>query len=315
MKINLKIQIKNRLYLIVALLPFFAIAQSTIELPSTYYLYHPNPRTGPYLIKNENVQLRATLDSIKQCSEEIQKKFYEKLSESEIAPLKVAKYHFKNKFEDFTFSINENGFLNGEAKRIKLKNTDYKTTLTFLNGVLIKTKTIIGSKNLLYSQSELKDFVVTKERFYNSGKLLKKEIEDLKIENQNNIVSTEYYENGNVMIYQNTIEGIYKAFTENGILKRHTDDNIGFARIYDNEGKLEKHSYKKGNENYTEYYTKGLLNKKEIISDKESREYFYKNGKMIYYEVYNPKTNEEKTFDSKNKLIPGKTIVRGTINY
>lgn len=299
------------LYFIIAFVPFLSFAQKRTELPSSYYLYRTNPRTKPYLIKNEDVQLYANQDSIKQFSEEVQKKFYEKLAESEIVILNAGRYHFKNKYEDFTFSINENGLINGEANYFRFKNTAYQSTFTFVNGVLVKTKTINTIKNEIFSQSELKDEVLTEESFYPSGKLKEQRIEDFRITDyQKNTIRTVYFEDGPINDYNNTIDGIFKVYNSSGTLKRHADNKQGFDKLYNKDETLDMIFYNKGDESRTEYYVKGVINKKQTENKEESREYFYENGKMLYYEVYNLKTKERKVFDSKNKLMPGKTIPR-----
>jgi hypothetical protein len=319
LKQNIKIQMKKNFYLVFSIFPLFTIAQNTIELPASYFLDQTSPRTKPCLIKkliNYNMYLNVNHDSIKQFNDEVQLKYYEKLLESEVVNLNTGNYHFENKDVNFSFSINERGFINGESNYSELKNNDYQSVFTFLNGVLIKTKTIISSENQLYSQTALNDSILTEELFYKSGKLKEKATEYFRIkEYQKNTIRTIYYENGSIDSYSNTIDGIYKSFYNNGKLSRHTDDKIGFGKFYEENGILESQYYKKGDEFCKEYYNNGLLNGKQTSNKKESKEYFYENGKIIYYEVFDLETKQRKVFDSKNKLIPGKTIPRVSIGF
>lgn len=297
--------------------PLLAIAQNKIELPSSYFLERTSQRTEPCLIKkliNYNMYLSANHDSIKQFNTDIQLEYYKKITESETVNLNIGNYHFQNKDVDFIFSINENGLLNGEAKFYKLKSPDYQSAFTFLNGILIKTKTIVNSKNQIYSQTELKDSILTEELFYPSGKLREKTTEDFKIrEYKKNTITIKYYENGITESYYNSLEGIEKYFNSKGKLTKHIDDKNGFGKYYDDNGIIDNQYYKKGNECCKESYSNGVISSKKCRNDRESREYFYEKGKMTHYEIYNLTTRESRVFDSKNKLMQGKSIPRISI--
>jgi hypothetical protein len=255
---------KTIIYFLILCFQITVFGQNTIELPPHYYFDRSNPIVAPILIRKlVNPKLHSSMnnDSIQKLDRNSQDEYYKKLWESESVTLKSGNYHCLNVNNiEMSFTINENGFLNGEATYFDLNEKDYITTIIFDNGFLKHSKTEIISKDQLYSQVEVKDSIQTLLTFYPSGKLKMKEIEDFKIKiYQQNIVTTKYYEDGKVSVEDDKINKTFKFFNSNGKLERITDDKNGFGKYFDKNGIMERQYYRKGDEKCEENYDNGKL--------------------------------------------------------
>ena len=222
--------------------------------------------------------------------------------------LEQGDYAIINRYLSFLFSINENGMLHGRAEYRTKKHPDYMTAFQYDNGVMVASRTLNTATDSVFSETSLKDSVLTVTKYYPSGQMQEVEITDYKIKNNaaNNIRTT-YYESGQIEKESNKIAQTFKTFSENGNPKRFVDDKNGIWISYDEDGTKESHSYRNGDEACMERYAHGVIILKECTSDKESKTYRYENGKMTYVEVYNRQTRQTTFFDAKGKPLKDKT--------
>lgn len=295
-------------------------AQEYKKLPDSYFINREGDNDidansiRNYL--NYDLFLMRYSDRIQQLSNIEKRNFYDKMYESEIVNLKEGNYYIDNEDAYFKFIIDENGILNGKAQSIVHGKRSYEKNIVFLNGVIVSQITINLQTNKIDSKKELRDSVFT-EQLYDKNEILQTRIStNYKLGgDKSNYISTHYYENGKISCEQNNINETFMGYHQNGKLERYTDDKNMFGKYYDENGVLESQYYKKGNDSCQESYNNGIISSKQCRNEKESKEYFYVNGKMTEYEIYNLKTGESRVFNSNNKLKPGKKIPRVSIGY
>lgn len=221
--------------------------------------------------------------------------------------LKKGDYTISNKSLNFDFTIDENGIVNGEAKYIYKRQPDYAAFILYNNGFIVKSQTINITDSTVFSEIELNDSILTERRFYPSGKLKEVKTTDFKIKNDaHNRICITYFENGQVEVEDNDIKQTFKVFYENGKPQRIMDDLNGFMTFYNEDGTKESHSYKDKDGTCQESFKDGIIDHKECFYEKEFITYFYKNGKLTYYKVYNRETHKENYYNASGKQIERK---------
>ena len=144
--------------------------------------------------------------------------------------------------------------------------------------------------------------------FYdNIGNLETEESFDLRLGKRSDAnITTGYYPNGKLKYKWNSIKKHSIRYYENGILWEEKDEKKGYGKSFSEDGRLTGQWYQEGdticNETYYER-DKGKLSSKNCVNDKEEKEYYYKNGKLEYYTVFNKIDRKIRTYNTQGKEI------------
>ncbi len=124
--------------------------------------------------------------------------------------------------------------------------------------------------------------------------------------NWQNSILTEYYEDGKIRSENDGVNKIQKNFYENGKQRSFSNSKTNESIYYDQQGRKTEHSYPtKDNGWCREYFQNGLITNKNCNNSDHSQKtnYYYKNGKLDYYEIEDNIKGEIKKYDKNKKLI------------
>lgn len=129
-------------------------AQKRIELSKEYYFEIDKPSMDRVSVKKltyPKKHLSKNIEKVEKQDESTQMEYFENFWDHQDVVLEPGDYHCMSVTnQEFNFTINKNGYLDGEATCIKFKK-DIKTIFNFDNGFFKSLKTFIISKNQLFS--------------------------------------------------------------------------------------------------------------------------------------------------------------------
>ena len=280
-------------------------SQNSTELPKSYFLDQSKMEDGkPLSIKmymNYHLIEMIKSDSVNNLKGKEEGNFYNEAFKSKVVEVKPGNYFIENDKLYFKFNVDDNKLLTGEAT-LKNKDKNTETIFKFLSGIATNSST--KRSNKLYSRTELKDSLFISELWDKDEIRVNKRTINLKSGGgQSNTISTHYYKNGKVSSEQNNIDETFVVYYENGKIERQTDGKRKSGKEYDKSGKMESQYYRKDNQSCVEEYTDGLLFTKECKGQNEYKMYYYKKGKLDFYEVMDRTTGKTKVYDAKGKLM------------
>ncbi|MHC5309986.1 hypothetical protein ACYSNM_07910 [Myroides sp. LJL116] len=287
----------------------FAFGQEEITLEDKYILQANQLRNGSqsleilelvnsslYWVVWDKINIRGMRPSVED---------YRKSLENIKFTPKEGKYYLKNNYQNFWFTIDQDGqftdtayFENSEQGQKEIWN------LEFENGnVSAVSVTLEGDDNPSTKIEANDERSVIQDFNPKSGSIITQRIIKKGGDWHNSVVS-EYYENGNIKVERDGENKSEKMFYENGILRSYTQTITREAIDYDEQGVKTYHSYPfEENSWCREYYSEGLIRKKECTNRIQDIEYYYTNGKLDYYEVQDNQEQERRKYDHNNKLI------------
>lgn len=218
---------------------------------------------------------------------------------------KEGKYFLNNNYQKFWFTIDKNGLFKDTAdfENYKEGKTEY-WTFRFENGNVTEVNVTLEKDENPFKKIEANDTLfVTKYLNPKNGNMIKKRV----IKNDGDwhkSFVTGYYESGNIKSEDDGINNVQKSFYENGKLNSYENTKTHETINYDEQGRKTSHSYP-SKENYwcNESYKNGLITNKNCSNSSQEIQYYYKSGKLDYYEVNDHIKSEMRKYDENNKLI------------
>lgn len=205
----------------------------------------------------------------------------------------------------FKFTINKNGNLDGSAF-VEDKKTLEKTQYEFVNGIMTKYITkLYGGQ--VKSTMTFEDSIYKYNFYDDNGILETEESFDLRLGKRSDAnITTGYYPNGKISHKFNKLNKQSIWYYNNGNIWNEKDEKKGNGKSFSEDGRLTSQFYQEGDITCVEtYYERdnGKLSSKNCVNDKEEKEYYYKNGELEYYTVFNKIDRKIRTYNTQGKEI------------
>ncbi|MHC5310263.1 toxin-antitoxin system YwqK family antitoxin [Myroides sp. LJL116] len=226
------------------------------------------------------------------------------------------KYVLNNGSQEFHFNLDENGRLSGRGSLVVTKEEnkaywDFEFDDAKVTSVEIKNEPQ-GKPIMIMSFGDL-DFML--QNFDpQTGKLVEKQTLQYFEDSEDFIEST--YNQADILVNQtNSKLATEKTFYDNGKLKISHNLLSGDKLYYDETGDVIQRSYILNSLIYDEFYENGVLTSKKsknYIGSIETQ-YYYSNGNLESYEVFDHKIGESRKYDKNDTLLSTQPI--GAVAY
>lgn len=167
---------------------------------------------------------------------------------------------------------------------------DMKYWLIFEEGIAVKGKLTI--KNVVVSTFHYNNEILCLRYFGENDLLLSQTEIFVNLLNQDNIICTSYYKNGEVMRIENSIDQSIITYYETGNLESEQNLSEQWSKFYNENGLICSEMYYLEEVKTIITYSKGIITKKIEVSEEENKNYYFKNGVLSSFEVCNNATNE-----------------------
>lgn len=198
------------------------------------------------------------------------------------------------------FSINEQGNLSG-ASYFKDIDEGMKYELTFKDGIAI-------TGNLFKDETLISKFTIDNNilciRYFDESNVLVSQTEVyLDLVDQENIVCTSFYDNGNKMRVENSMEQTIVSYFSNGAIESEQNLIGQWSKFYEESGLISSEMHCEGDRKTVVSYFNGIITDKMILSDEQNMYYHFKDGKLSNYEVCNNATEEVVCYANDGRII------------
>ncbi|MCC9044230.1 hypothetical protein LNQ81_16280 [Myroides sp. M-43] len=253
---------------------------------------------------NYDLYLKLHSDQCKQYSQQELCQKYEKAILTESVILDKGGYIINNNFFYGEFTIGDCGLLHGECQ-LKSKENDSLFDLHFVKGVAVKG--LITESGTVVSRFVLTDSLFTVEKL-EEGQLSSKQVIDFNLTPESNSIFYVYYDNGEIESIEDNINQTQKSFYRNGNIQKINDLFNERTQFFDSNGVLTEEFYIEQGYRCSLTYENGLLTDRTCIGEEDEFFYFYKHGKLDFYEVLDKATNITSVYRSNGDLVQQDSI-------
>lgn len=225
--------------------------------------------------------------------------YYEKATQTEQVILAKGGYVIDNSFFRGEFLVGEGGLLDG-ACQLKGKGNDSLFDLNFIKGRAVAGTITEGEE--VTSKFSLVDSIFTVEGF-EEGKLVRKQLINFDLDVDANAVFYTYYDNEVVESIEDNINLTHKVYYRNGNIQKVQDTLNERTQFFDNNGVLTEEFYSEKGYRCSLTYQDGLLTDKTCIGEEDEYFYYYKNGKLDFYEVLDKATDTTSVYKNNGELV------------
>lgn len=296
--------------LILSIFASSIFAQNTTRLSADYFLIQGRVDDGkPMRIArylNYSLLKEASSEKASTLTGKERTDYYDKVFAKEDITLKPGNYIIDNHLEVAKFTINEQGKLSGKLK-LDNKRHNSETDADLIEGVLQESTTTVNG--VVYSKNKLTDSVFIHQRFFPNGKL--NELEKTWLvagSDYKKTIRQEYYNNGQLLISSNGRTGKSTSYYKNGKKERESDEKTGSGAFYNENGKVHRKYYRTKTDTCNEEYTDGLIYSKTCRTASGEKYYYYKKGKLDYYEAYDRILGKTLVYDAKGNKINRESV-------
>lgn len=232
--------------------------------------------------------------------------YYEKAIQTEQVVLDKGGYIIDNSFFHGEFCVGEFGLLDGECKlRSKVNGSIFD--LTFVKGVAVEGS--VKEEDIVTSRFSLEDRIFTVEGF-ESGKLVSKQVIHFDLELDYNTIFYSYYEDESVESIEDNINQAHKVYYRNGNIQKIKDVLNERTQFFDNRGVLTEEFFIEKGYRCSLTYQDGVLTDKTCIGEEDKYFYFYKEGKLDFYEVLDKATDTISVYKSSGELVQQDSLIQ-----
>jgi hypothetical protein len=231
---------------------------------------------------------------------------YEKAIETEYVTLERGGYRIDNSFFNGQFFIGETGLLEGECQ-LRSKGNDSLFELNFVNGVAVSG--CITEEEQVSSKFSLEGSIFTVEVF-EEGVLIRKQIFNFALDSEENSIFYTYYANQVVESIEDNIAQVHKEYYQNGKIQKIKDLANERTQFFNNNGILTEEFYSENGYRCSLTYVEGIITDKTCIGEEDEYFYFYKEGKLDFYEVLDKATDTTSVYKSNGELVQQDSLIQ-----
>lgn len=211
------------------------------------------------------------------------------LSDNEEVFLKEGSYLVDTLTNYWEFNVDSKNRIVGKSYFNDIVD-DMKYWLIFEEGIAVKGKLTIN--NVVVSTFHYNNEILCLRYFGENDLLLSQTEIFVNLLNQDNIICTSYYKNGEVMRIENSIDQSIITYYETGNLESEQNLSEQWSKFYNENGLICSEMYYLEEVKTIITYSKGIITKKIEVSEEENKNYYFKNGVLSSFEVCNNATNE-----------------------
>ncbi|EHO09792.1 hypothetical protein ACF8C4_14770 [Myroides odoratimimus] len=231
---------------------------------------------------------------------------YDKAIQTEQVVLDKGGYIIDNSFFYGEFCVGDLGLLDGECKlRSKVNKSIFD--LTFIKGVAVKG--CVKEQEVVISRFYLEDRIFTVEGF-KLGRLVTKQVVHFDLEIDKNTIFYSYYEDESIESIENNINQTHKVYYHNGHIQRIKDILNERTQFFNNKGVLTEEFFVEKGYRCSLTYQDGVLTDKTCIGEEDEYFYFYKEGKLDFYEVLDKATDTTSVYKSSGELVQQDSLIQ-----
>lgn len=231
---------------------------------------------------------------------------YEKAIETEHVILAPGGYIIDNSFFHGEFLIGAGGVLDGECQ-LKSKGNESLFDLQFVNGVAVEG--CITESGVVTSKFSLNGSILTID-MYEEEKLSRKQLIDISLENDQNTVFYSYYDNEQVESIEDNVSQVHKVYYRNGKIQKINDLVNERTQFFDHNGVLTEEFYSENEYRCSLTYENGVLTDKTCIGEEDEYYYYYKVGKLDFYEVLDKATGTTSVYKNNGELVQQDSLMQ-----
>lgn len=224
---------------------------------------------------------------------------YEKAIQTEHVVLDKGGYIIDNSFFYGEFSVGDAGLLDG-ACQLKSKANGSLFDLKFIKGIAVNGCVTEGEE--VVSRFNLDKTVFTVEKL-EQGQLVGKQVIDFSLEQEQNTIFYSYYENEVVESIEDNINQTHKSYYQNGKIQKINDLLNERTQFFDGKGVLTEEFFIEKGYRCSLTYQDGLLTDKTCIGEEDEFFYYYKDGKLDFYEVLDKAMDTTSVYKSSGELV------------
>lgn len=173
--------------------------------------------------------------------------------------------------------------------------------LTFKDGIAIAGN--LFKDGIVLSKFTLENNVLCICYYNDAGLLLSKTEVYLEFVDRENIVCTSFYENGNKMRVENSMDQTIVSYFSNGVIESEQSLIGQWSKFYEASGLISSEMHCEGDKKTVVNYFNGIITDKMIVSDEQNMYYHFKDGVLNTYEVLNNATEEVVYYANDGRVI------------
>ena len=231
---------------------------------------------------------------------------YEKAIQTEQVVLDKGGYIIDNSFFHGEFCVGELGLLDGKC-RLRSKVNESIFDLNFVKGVAIEGT--VKEEGVVTSKFSLEDRILTVEG-YEFGKLMSKQVIHFDLDIDRNTVFYSYYEDESIESIEDNINQTHKVYYQNGNIQKIKDVVKERTQFFDSRGVLTEEFFIEKGYRCSLTYQDGILTDKTCIGEEDEYFYFYKEGKLDFYEVLDKATDTTSVYKSNGELVQQDSLIQ-----
>lgn len=231
---------------------------------------------------------------------------YEKAIETEHVTLEPGLYIIDNSFFNGQFCIGDSGLLKGMCQ-LKSKNNNSLFELEFVNGIAVKG--CITEEGEVSSKFSLEGTLFTVNLF-EEGQLVRKQVIDFGLNCEENSIFYTYYSDEVVESIEDNINQVHKEYYPNGKIQKVKDLANERTQFFNNKGILTEEFYSENGYRCSLTYVEGVITDKTCIGEEDEYFYFYKDGKLDFYEVSDKATDTTSVYKSNGELVQQDSLIQ-----
>lgn len=231
---------------------------------------------------------------------------YEKAIQTEQVVLDKGGYIIDNSFFHGEFCVGELGLLDGKC-RLRSKVNESIFDLNFVKGVAIEGT--VKEEGVVTSKFSLEDRILTVEG-YEFGKLMSKQVIHFDLDIDRNTVFYSYYEDESIESIEDNINQTHKVYYQNGNIQKIKDIVKERTQFFDSRGVLTEEFFIEKGYRCSLTYQDGVLTDKTCIGEEDEYFYFYKEGKLDFYEVLDKATDTTSVYKSNGELVQQDSLIQ-----
>lgn len=163
----------------------------------------------------------------------------------------------------------------------------------FKEGILVSKFTITNNVLCICYFNDL-DLLISQTEVY------------LDLVDQENIVCTSFYENGNKMRIENSMDQTIVSYYLNGTIESVQNLEGQWSKFYEESGLICSEMHCEDDKKTVVTYFDGVISDKMILSEEQNTYYHFKEGKLKSYEVCNNATEEVVCYANDGSIIKNK---------
>ncbi|EKB05830.1 MULTISPECIES: hypothetical protein [Myroides] len=232
--------------------------------------------------------------------------YYEKAIQTEQIVLDKGGYIIDNSFFYGEFCVGESGLLDGQC-RLKSKVNDSLFDLIFVKGIAVEGA--VKEQEVITSRFSLENRIFTVEVF-EQNKLVNKQVIHFDLEVDQNTIFYSYYDDESLESIEDNINQSHKVYYRNGNIQKIKDILNERTQFFNNKGVLTEEFFIEKGYRCSLTYQDGVLTDKTCIGEEDEYFYFYKEGKLDFYEVLDKATDTTSVYKSSGELVQQDSLIQ-----